>query len=106
MAGIIVAAVGDEMVLAHPLDAAGLKGVAVLLGGPALYLAGNLVFKRATANSRGLSHMVGLSLLALLTPAAASVRLLTLGAATTLVLVVVAVWETRSFRPRGPAAAQ
>ena len=68
VAGIIVAAVGDEMVLAHPLDAAGLKGAAVLLGGPALYLAGNLVFKRATANSRGLSHMVGLSLLALLTP--------------------------------------
>jgi low temperature requirement protein LtrA len=106
VAGIIVAAVGDEMVLAHPLDAADLKGAAVLLGGPALYLAGNLVFKRATANSRGLSHMIGLSLLALLTPAAASVGLLTLSAATTLVLVVVAVWETRSFRSGRPAAAQ
>ena len=106
VAGIIVAAVGDELVLAHPLDPADLKGAAVLLGGSALYLAGNLVFKRATANSRGLSHMIGLSLLALLTPVAASVSLLTLGAATTLVLVVVAVWETLSFRPHSMKTAE
>jgi low temperature requirement protein LtrA len=104
VAGIIVAAVGDELVLAHPGTAVDFKGAAVLLGGPAIYLAGNLAFKRTTANSRGLSHMIGLTLLALLTPVATSVSLLTLSAATTLVLVVVAVWETRSFRS-GPAIA-
>jgi low temperature requirement protein LtrA len=102
VAGIIVAAVGDELVLAHPGDAVDFKGAAVLLGGPAVYLAGNLAFKRTTANSRGLSHMIGLTLLALLAPVATSVSLLTLSGATTLVLVVVAVWETRSFRS-GPA---
>lgn len=104
IAGIIVAAVGDELVLAHPGNVADARAAAVLLGGPALYLAGNLAFKRITANSRGLSHMVGLSLLALLTVVAGSVSQLTLGAATTLVLVVVAVWETRSFRPQSLAA--
>jgi low temperature requirement protein LtrA len=98
VAGIIVAAVGDELMLAHPADVADVKAAAVLLGGPALYLAGNLLFKRATAHSRGLSHMVGLSLLALLTTVATSVNLLTLGAATMLVLVIVAVWETLSLR--------
>jgi low temperature requirement protein LtrA len=104
VAGIIVAAVGDELLLAHPEETAGFKSAAVLLGGPALYLTGNLIFKRATANSRGLSHMIGLSLLALLSAAAASVSLLTLGAAATLVLVVVAVWETRSLRQHTPGA--
>jgi low temperature requirement protein LtrA len=106
VAGIIVAAVGDELMLAHPADPADVKAAAVLLGGPALYLAGNLIFKRATANSRGLSHMIGLSLLALLTTVATSMDLLTLGGATTLVLVIVAVWETRSFRPPPVAHAE
>jgi low temperature requirement protein LtrA len=104
VAGIIVAAVGDELVLTHPGDLTDVKSALVLLGAPAIYLAGNLAFKRTTANSRGLSHMIGLTLLALLTPVATSMSLLTLSAATTLVLVVVAVWETRSFRS-GPAIA-
>ena len=41
-----------------------------LLGGPALYLAGNLLFKRASAQYYPLSHLVGLGLLLLLAPLA------------------------------------
>ena len=33
---------------------------AALLGGPALYLAGNIFFKRASAKYYPLSHLVGL----------------------------------------------
>jgi low temperature requirement protein LtrA len=99
VAGIIVAAVGDDLVLAHPTGHTGAKTAAVLLGGPALYLIGNLLFKRATANSPALSHLVGLGLLMLLAPLAPFLNPLILGVATTLVLVLVAGWETWSLRP-------
>jgi low temperature requirement protein LtrA len=100
VAGIVLAAVGDELVLAHPTGHTDAKTAAVLIGAPAIYLVGNLLFKRATAISPALSHMVGLGLLALLMPAAMLMEPLTLSVATTLVLVVVAAWETLSLQPR------
>ncbi|MEZ4506693.1 MAG: low temperature requirement protein A [Thermomicrobiales bacterium] len=45
VAGIIVAAAGDELSLAHPDETAGRATVLVLLGGPALFLLGNLLYK-------------------------------------------------------------
>jgi low temperature requirement protein LtrA len=98
VAGIILAAVGDELVLAHPTGHTDAKTAAVLIGAPALYLLGNLMFKRATADSPALSHMIGLALLAALVPAAAVMEPLALSAATTAVLVVVAAWETVAFQ--------
>jgi len=68
-----------------------------LLGGPTLYLGGNVFFKRASHTYYPLSHLVGLGLLALLAPAAMWMTPLMLGGATTVVLIVVAIWETRSF---------
>ena len=97
VAGIIVAAVGDELVLAHPTGHTDVKTAAAVLGGPTLYLIGNLMFKRATANRLALSHIVGLILLAGLVPLAPLLQPLTLAAAANLVLVLVAVWETRSL---------
>lgn len=105
VAGIIVAAVGDELVLAHPTGHTDVKTAAVLLGGPALYLFGNLLFKRASAKHFPLSHLVGLGLLALLVPAATVASPLMFSGATALVLVIVAIWETRSFRPSRTNAA-
>lgn len=99
--GVIVCAVADELVLAHP-DHATDAGLAAILGGPALYLAGNALFKWASNNRRGppLSHLVGLALLAMLVPAAYAhlFSALALGAATTGVLLVVATWETMALR--------
>ena len=69
----------------------------MLIGGPALYLLGNLLFKRVSANRFALSHQVGLGLLLLLIPAAHVLSPLVLSGATTLVLVMVAIWEARSF---------
>jgi low temperature requirement protein LtrA len=54
-------------------------------------------FKRASAKYYPLSHLVGLGLLAAIAPFALWMTPLALGAATTTVLIVVAVWETRSF---------
>ena len=97
IAGIVVCAVGDEITIAHPDGHLHAAEAACLLGGPALYLAGNILFKRASARYYPLSHLVGLGLLVLLAPVALRMTPLILGAATTVVLIVVAVWETRSF---------
>ena len=69
-----------------------------ILGGPALYLIGNALFKRLSAPNMPLSHLVGLGLLALLAPAAAITTPLVLSAATTAVLIMVAAWEWLSLR--------
>lgn len=100
VAGIIVAAVGDDLVLAHPTGHADAKVAAVLIGAPALYLVGNLLFKRATAASPAFSHMVGLGLLVALVPISVILEPVALSAATTAVLVLVAAWETVSLRAR------
>jgi hypothetical protein len=90
-----------DLVLKHPHEHATAKTTAVLVGGPALYLIGNLLFKWVTAGWPPLSHLVGLALLIGLVPVAAHVSVLSLGAATSLVLVVVAAWETISLQSEG-----
>jgi low temperature requirement protein LtrA len=45
IAGIIVAAAGDELALEHPSEQLDLAATLVLLGGPALFLLGNLLYK-------------------------------------------------------------
>lgn len=103
VAGIIVTAVGDELVLAHPSGHTDIKTVVALLSGAALFLIGNILFKRVTANRYPLSHLVGLALLALLVPASQIASPVIFVAATSIVLVVVAVWETLSLAPRAAA---
>ena len=99
VAGIVVSAVGDELSLAHPHATPPVPQIAVLLGGPALYLLGNALFKQ-TVNHVNLpfSHLAGLALLALLAWPATMMTVASLATATTAVLVLVAVWETLSLR--------
>ncbi len=98
VAGIIVTAASDEMALAHPLGHAGTAEIFCLIGGPALYLFGNLLFKRTNARHLPLSHLVGLGLLAAILPFAWRLPPLLLSVAATATLVLVAVWEMRSLR--------
>ena len=100
VAGIIIAAVGDELVLHHPQGHDGHADVAtlaVILGGPALYLLGNSLFKRLSAPYFPLSHTAGLLLLAMLAPTAMIAPPLLLSAGATAVLIVVAIWEWLSI---------
>jgi len=97
VAGIIVSAASDEMLLAHPTGHIAPAALAMTLGGAALFLAGNMFFKGVTWEHFPLSHWVGLGLLALL----AFVPFhdgYVLAVATASVLLIVAVWETRSLR--------
>jgi low temperature requirement protein LtrA len=104
VAGVIVAAVADELVLAHPDGHVELNAAAAILGGPALYLIGNALFKRTSSRYVPLSHLVGLGLLALLVPVCGFVTPLVLSAGTTTVLIVVATWEWMSLGRRSPRA--
>ena len=50
---IIVTAVGDEFTLAHPEGQADMKMAAAIAGGPAIYLIGTLLFRRAVTGLVG-----------------------------------------------------
>ena len=106
--GIIVSAVADELILVHPGHAETM-GAAVILGGPALYLLGNALFKWVSNDRRlpPLSHLVGLVLLAGVAPFAFNhvFSALALGMITTSVMIVVAGWETIALRRTSRMAA-
>jgi low temperature requirement protein LtrA len=65
VAGIIVTAVGDELVIAHPLEHATLETVTTVLGGPALFLIGHLLFKRAVFGVWSVPRLVAIGALAI-----------------------------------------
>jgi low temperature requirement protein LtrA len=106
VAGIVLTAASDEMVLAHPSGHTDPLTTFCLVGGPALYLLGNMFFKRVTgANNLPLSHLFGLGLSAVLAIAAWPLHLepVTLSMAATAILILVAVSETLSFHTPKPA---
>jgi low temperature requirement protein LtrA len=105
VAGIIVAAVGDEWVIHHPAGHTDFKTAAAVIGGPALFLFGLLVFKLAVFRRWSSTRITGLILLAAMVPLAGHVSPLALSGLTTLALVLVGAWETMlSSRHRARSA--
>ena len=101
VAGIIVMAVGDELLLAHPLAPADVRFVAVVFAGSALFIAGLAAFKRISSGNPWYpaSHVYGLGLAALIAGLSAVLHPsgLILIAATTGLFAAIAVWEWVSF---------
>jgi low temperature requirement protein LtrA len=93
VAGIIVSAVADELVIGHGEHHVEWKYLGALLGGPALYLFGNALFKRVVYGFTPQSHIGGLAALALLVPFASHLSVATVGTLTTAVMVAVALLE-------------
>ncbi|ALI02847.1 low temperature requirement protein A [Pseudomonas sp. FW306-02-F02-AA] len=106
VAGIIVSAVADELVLVHPEQASD-AGILVIVAGPWLFLLGCALFKWVMADRilPPLSHLAGLALLLALLPVALNqlFSALVLGGLTTAVMILVAAWETRVLRESLPA---
>lgn len=104
VAGIILAAVADELVLKHPTGHSDLKTVVSASGGPLLFLVGNILFKHVIRNFLQLSHGVGIVALAVLAWFAHELSPLILSASATAILIVVAAWEAMSLRssPEAP----
>jgi low temperature requirement protein LtrA len=97
VAGIIVTAVGDELMLAHPIGHVSLTYVLVACGGPALFLTGNALFKWMTVERAipPLSHMAGVVALAGIAVGGwlGHWQPLTIGIAATVALIAAALWE-------------
>jgi low temperature requirement protein LtrA len=100
VAGIVVSAVGDELLLAHPEGHADVRAIIGMVGGPLLFLTGTLLFKRIMRHLWQLSHLAGIALLLALIPCAPWLSPLILSAATTAVMLIVAAWEAISLGSR------
>jgi low temperature requirement protein LtrA len=98
VAGIILLAVADEFILAHPIGHTEITTTIALLGGTALYLIGNLLFKWTIFGRIRYSHLLGLVALALLVPAANVLEPVYLIIATNLVLLAIALYESYAYR--------
>jgi low temperature requirement protein LtrA len=98
VAGIIVSAVADELVLKHPSGHSDLKTVISAIGGPLLFLFGTVLFKYSFRGFLQLSHGGGIIALGVLAWFASELSPLMLSILTTAIMIVVAVWESISLR--------
>jgi low temperature requirement protein LtrA len=97
VAGVVVTAVGDEMLIMHPTGHMSLAAIWAMVGGPALFLLGNQGFKWMTSGMRfpPLSHFAGLVMLLGIGLAAAHWHWqpIAVGMAATAALIATALWE-------------
>src|SRR5689334_10392601 len=98
VAGIIVAAVADGLVLKHPGGHSDLKTVTSAIGGPLLFLFGTMLFKHSFRGFLQLSHGIGIIALCVLAWFASEMSPLILSILTTAIMIIVAAWETISLR--------
>ncbi|GAA2604404.1 low temperature requirement protein A [Actinomadura fulvescens] len=98
VAGIIVTAVADELVMAHPGGHVAGGTAAVALGGPALFVLGHAIFKRVVFGhftTARIAAVLALAALALIYP---FVTPLALAGAATAVMAALALWDVRAVR--------
>jgi low temperature requirement protein LtrA len=104
-AGIIISAVADELIITHPGGHTTFGTAVVILGGPALFLAGHLLFTRVVFGRWSRQRMAAVGVLVVLLPVSAAITPLTLGAAATLIVVTVAIWDLGAQRAVRPVTA-
>ncbi len=93
VAGIIIGAVGDELVIAHPTDVLPTAEVIVVAAGPAIYLLGHVLFRLVMAGSISGKRLSGAIACVVAGLLGTVVSALVLAALLVGVLVAVIVWE-------------
>lgn len=91
---LIVCAVGDELVVNHPLKEMTMAGIFAMVGGPILYLSANGVYKWITCRMVAWSHVIAIVVLILIFPFANAINPLQLNGLTALIFIAVVVYET------------
>ena len=104
VAGIIAVAVGDDLLLARPGHALHLVGLALVLGGPVLYLLGESMFRLRMTGATDAKRLAAIAILVLLAPIGSHMSALALSAMVVALLSGVALWELHSARAANPAA--
>ena len=97
VAGIILSAVADDLVLTHPADHSDLRTVLSAIGGPLLFLIGTILFKHTIRGWLQPSHGAGIAALAILAWFAGTLSPLTLSILTSAIMIMVAAWESISL---------
>jgi low temperature requirement protein LtrA len=98
VAGIIVTAVGDELVIAHPFGHASPETVATVLGGSALFLAGHMLFKRAVFGVWSVPRLAAIAALGIVAVVGRDWSPLALAIITVLIIAAVSWGDTRTER--------
>jgi low temperature requirement protein LtrA len=93
IAGIIVSAVGNDLVLDHPNTELTVKYCIVLISGPAIFLLGSAIYKKAVYSILPITHICGVIALIILTFISSVVTMLIMGWITSVVMLSVAVCE-------------
>ena len=100
VAGIIATAVANELLIAAPHEAPDGVGVAMILGGPALYLLGESLFGRRMTGTTDAKRVAVAALLILLVPLGGQLSVLLLSLIVASLLLALAVWELCIYTPR------
>jgi len=100
VAGIIVCAAADEKVLADPGAPASTASAWMILGGPALFLAGHAAFKLVVWRVVSWPRVAGIAVLGLLALAAHAIPALALATCAAAVVIAVAVSDRLPWLPR------
>jgi low temperature requirement protein LtrA len=98
VAGIIVTAVANELTIAHPEGHARQALVAVIVGGPILFVAGHALFKWTLSGRVYISRVVTIIVLGAVVPCSLAFPTLALAITVSLILVALASWETWTVR--------
>ena len=95
VAGIIVAAAGDQQMLDHPSSIAHGPDAWLILGGPALFMAGHAAFKYEMWRTIPVTRLAGIAVLALLALLAPVIPEIALAACAVVVVAAVAATDRR-----------
>jgi low temperature requirement protein LtrA len=107
VAGIVAVAVGQHLLIAEPDRPLHGVGLAVVLGGPALYLLGECLFRWRVTSAANLGRVAVAATLVVLVPIGDELGALTLTAVVAALLSLLAVWELHpatAWRAARPAS--
>jgi low temperature requirement protein LtrA len=102
VAGIVAISVGDELVIDHPFGHTPPAWVVVILGGPALFLAGRAILEYEVFGRVSRDRVAGILVLAAISPATIFLPPLLVAAAAAIVLAGIAVTDAARARGRPP----
>ena len=95
VAGIIATAVGDDLLIAHPHDPLHGVGLAMVVGGPVLFLLGESLFRWRLTGMKNYRRLGVAALIVLLVPLGLHISALLLIVLVVALLAALAAWESR-----------
>jgi low temperature requirement protein LtrA len=105
VAGIIMVAVADDLLIAHPGHTLPSAGIVMMVGGPAVYLLGESLFRLRMIGSASPKRIIAVVALAVLAAAGTHLPALALSAGVAAVLGALVLWEYERQGARAHAVA-